>query len=461
MLIRFHVTNHLSFRDEVTLSLLPSKSRLLNDHLLQDRRGKAVEVLPLLALYGANASGKSNLVKSLAFLRRLVLRGTLPEQVTGVSSFRLSKEHEKAPSRFEIEFKAQGVLYTYGVVLSPRRVEEEWLFAHYSAQESRLFERITTSEGKTEVQAGRRLLADVKRGEFIQFVAQGTRENQLFLYEAYNRDVALIKPVIKWFRASLHLIGPDSEYDELSTRAHQDERFMEFMSHFLSAAGTGIHRLRCEREPLDKSAAFLALPDVLRERLRDELSRHEQQHITVKGLKASLTLLKDPAGEPVVLRLRTTHLTSDGMEIFFEPEVESDGTRRLMDLAPLLADIWEDEQVFVIDELDRSLHPHLSRLFAETCLEVSKRRTSPTQFVITTHDTHLLDRHLLRRDEIAFMEKDRQGASHLTSLHEYMTSDGLNFENGYLNGRFGAIPFIGDLSKLFEGSTSYGTDIAH
>lgn len=74
MLIRFHVTNHLSFRDEVTLSLLPSKSRLLNDHLLQDRRGKAVEVLPLLALYGANASGKSNLVKSLAFLRRLVLR---------------------------------------------------------------------------------------------------------------------------------------------------------------------------------------------------------------------------------------------------------------------------------------------------------------------------------------------------------------------------------------------------
>lgn len=121
-----------------------------------------------------------------------------------------------------------------------------------------------------------------------------------------------------------------------------------------------------------------------------------------------------------------------------------------MDLAPMLFDMLERDSVYVVDELDRSLHTLLSRLFLQTCIESVSKLNARGQLILTTHDTNLLDRSLLRRDEIWFMEKDKEGASHLSCLAEYKVNEGLNYENGYLNGRFGAIPFFGDTSKLLK-----------
>jgi hypothetical protein len=149
-------------------------------------------------------------------------------------------------------------------------------------------------------------------------------------------------------------------------------------------------------------------------------------------------------------KLKSEHRRSDGKTVDFELAVESDGTRRLLDLAPALQDAWKRDRVFVIDELDRSLHSHLSRLFIENVIGGITKKDARGQFIMTTHDTNLLDRKLLRRDEIWFMEKDGAGASHLTCLAEYKISEGLNYENGYLNGRFGAIPFLGNAKDLLR-----------
>ncbi len=452
MLVQFNVENFVSFRDEVQINMIPAKSRLMKDHIIESPEGKSIEVVPILTIYGANGSGKSNLVKALTFMKCLVIRGVGPDRVTGTIPFLLDPISEIKPTRFEIVVKIDAVVYTYGFVLTSKRILEEWLFAYFSSQESKVFERITSPEGKTKVEPGNRLLAEVKKADFISFVARGTRDNQLFLNEAYERDVDIVKPLVKWFRESLQIIGPNSQYNALSMRAHKDKEFITFLSKFLDVAGTGISELICESEQFDKSKKFLALPDEIKQRIREDVTKRSAQKITFQSLGALVTIFKESDGgekDAVVLRLKAKHLKSDGTFAAFDPEVESDGTRRLMDIAPLLSDIWGNHQVFIIDELDRSLHTHLSRLFIEMCVKASREKKSFTQFIITTHDTNLLDRDLLRKDEIAFMEKDRSGSSHLTSLSDFKVSEGLNFENGYLNGRFGAIPFIGDTSRLF------------
>jgi AAA15 family ATPase/GTPase len=141
------------------------------------------------------------------------------------------------------------------------------------------------------------------------------------------------------------------------------------------------------------------------------------------------------------VRLKTVHKGKDGLHVSFDFEEESAGTRRLMDILPILADVRSGEKVYVIDELDRKLHPLLSRLFVESYLEQCCDSLRG-QLIFTTHDTHLLDLDLLRRDEIWFLQKDNEGGSNLYSLADLKVRPDLKIEKGYLNGRFGGIPFI-------------------
>jgi hypothetical protein len=189
----------------------------------------------------------------------------------------------------------------------------------------------------------------------------------------------------------------------------------------------------------------------LRKEVIDSVQAESFRNMLIEAEEHTIALSKGKIEgiEGVVFRkLLSRHRRSDGQAIDFDLTAESGGTRQLLDLAPALPDVWENDRVFLVDELDRSLHTHLSRLFLETVIAGITEKGARGQFIMATHDTNLLDRKLLRRDEIWFMEKDDAGASHLTSLADYKVSEGLNYENGYLNGRFGAIPFIGDHRKL-------------
>lgn len=452
MLLQFSVGNYRSFKDKVLLNMIPAKSRIMKEHIITDSEGKKISALPIAVLYGANASGKTNLVNAIAFAQEFIVQGTRSDQAIKVIPYLLDPASETKPGHFEFVFKHENVLYTYGFLASKQSVHEEWLFAHFSTQESLIFERITKDQ-RANIRPGNRLISDTGSAKFINFVARGTRPNQLFLTEANDKNIALIKPVFNWFREHLHVIPPNSQYHALEIPAQEDRELLDYLAKLLIIADTGISSIHSESESLDADRHLTGLPEDLRTQVIESLGlkRFRQMLIQTPGSAFSVSRKKENDGADFkYTSLKTEHLRTDHSKILFEPADESDGTRRLMSLAPLLKDAWVRDRVFVIDELDRSLHSHISRLFLQLCILGVVEKQARGQFILTTHDTNLLDRSLLRRDEIWFLEKDRAGASHLTSLADYKISDGMNYENGYLNGRFGAIPFIGNIKELLK-----------
>ena len=452
MLLQFSVENYLSFRNEVVLNMMPAKSQLLRNHILEDDAGKKTSCLPLAIVYGPNASGKTNLVNALDFVKNLVTNGTKSHDPTGTTGFRLDATIEHAPSRFEVVFRHAGVVYTYGFLLDSKVVHEEWLFAYYTSQESKVFER-KTQDGEVIIEDGARLASNKKENQFIEFIGKGTRPNQLFLKEAEEKNVALLEPVSHWFREHLIIIRPQARYRGLVRQVHEDTGFADYLSEFLSKADTGIDSVRTESSEFDSDTntdenSQKSLKINIKDILPDHIAKLLLANATPNTPDALEIVPKEDGSRVQLINLMTSHKRNDGSEIDFELAVESDGTRRLMNLAPMLPEMREHERVFVVDEIDRSLHTLLSRKLIEVFLNEITGGIIRGQCIFTTHDTRLLDRKILRKDEIWFTEKDSAGATQLTSLAEYRVSDGLNYENGYLHGRFGAIPDLHDMVDL-------------
>ena len=434
MLLRFSVENYRSFRKEATFDMIPAdlSDEGKQDHLIVDdsgagkKKGRLVNALPISAIYGANASGKSNLVKALEFVSKFVLRGgdqdkaeSNKKQIPRIP-FLLDDQGKDSPSRFEIVFKMEGVVYTYGFSVTNEKVMEEWLFAYYTPKtETTLFERKydqgnTAEHGKTFFEYGPKL-AELKEEKPEKWV----HDNELFLTFAYEK-IAVLAPVYRWFER-LIIVSLRSYYSQLAKRINEEPDFKQFVSDLLSMADTGISGIIGKKEEITPEQD-------LREHLREI-----QDNILFERTQNS--------DKKYLYYLQSEHVTNQGKIIEFPIKFESEGTRRLLHLLPILYMVTQKDQIFIVDELDNSLHTMLSRWFIENFIKLGMRRKQ-SQFIYTTHDTNLLDRSLLRRDEIWFTEKDASGSTHFTRLSEYQGTENLNFEKGYLNGRFGAIPFI-------------------
>ena len=198
MLIQLTIENFLSFRDEVTFSMVGvSNDRQHADRLMEDAAGKGRPVVPIAAIYGANAAGKSNLIEALIFVQDLILEGTRSSQSIPVSTFKLGN-YSKSPSKFEFIFTHQDARYSYGFKLNREQILEEWLHVIPPGKKKEVmyFERITTSEKKTSVNYGSQLTGrSERRKQFFEFVAEGTRPNQLLLTEATERNVEALFPI--------------------------------------------------------------------------------------------------------------------------------------------------------------------------------------------------------------------------------------------------------------------------
>lgn len=438
MLVQFAVENFMSFRDKAVFSLRALEGAPASQAYV-DNQG--LRLLRCAAIYGANASGKSNLVRALSFCQQLFLSGTKSNQRIPVKPFRLDPERNRGPSQFEFELLLSGTMYSYGFRIDAKTVLEEWLFQTPSGHDEELvFER--RFEGvnpeRAEFEFGPVFRNDTNRLQFVGFVGEGTRRNQLFLHEAVERNVVELEPVLNWFRGGLKLIGPETEYASLVQRVHEDPGFRAFLGSYLAGADTGIAGLTTMKTELP-----------LKPNVRDEV-----QDMLARGLVPSATSSEHTVtvegGNLVTLRLRTQHRDSHGQEVQFAVEEESDGTRRLMHLAPSLHSSGQAAGTSVIDELDRSLHPLLTRKFVRDFLNGNPQ--SQEQLIFTTHDTNLLSRDLLPAEAVWFVEKDPKGSSHLYSLAEFDPAQleqlGDSLEAGYLSGRFGAIPFFADRKKL-------------
>ncbi len=451
MLIQFTIQNFLSFRDEITFSMLGVDSEQQHlEHLVKnaDKEGRAL--LPLAAIYGANAAGKSNLIKAISFVKTLVTEGTRSNKNIPVSPFKLGKFIGE-PSKFEIIFTYKDTRYSYGFKLNREQIFEEWLYAIPSKRKKEVmyFERITSIAKETTVEYGSTLLGkNEKHQPFLNFIAQGTRPNQLFLTEAIERNVQLLIPVVNWFKDVLTVISAEANVKNLEIKIQNDKAFTDFLSHFLKFAGTGIESVLTETVHLDVESHFSTIPkQVINDILEDIESLEKNSVLIIEDSRSGRIIIsKNQENQLVLTELKTQHLSENGTLVNFSLEEESEGTQRLINLVPSLFLLRQElEKVVFLDELDRRLHPLLSRNFLEVAIHC---RNKNNQLIFTTHDTNLLDLEFLRRDEIWFVEKNNQGVSNCYSLVEFEFRADLKIEKGYLSGRFGAIPFFGDPEKL-------------
>lgn len=478
MLLDFTVQNFKSFRDEEEFSMIPSSDKTHLDHIIGNKKSGVPKALRIAGLYGANGHGKTKFVEALRCLRRMLVRGMDVNDNIPVMPFLLDEKSLLEPTKFSIRFRNNNVNYEYGVVANKSYIFEEWLFAKEKTKEVMVFTRkmvgpeynealdlkkstlcvpmessdpnlkgyVTYYDFGGTLKKSLPKIASASSEAFLFFVAQGTRANQTFFREAIDRNVSYLTNPFDWFRKKLTIITADAKYKSLHGRAHKDPDFIEFISQFMASSGVGVDQVKLEDLAFDPEGAREQLSDEERKILAEACSEGKVLSINNDD-GPSFGLYQDKDGNMRFLKLKTVHFTRNNNPIYFDLENESSGTRRILHLLPLLIDGAQEERVFVVDELDRKLHPIMSYEFIKSFLKGTPEN-SESQLIFTTHNTHLLDLELLRRDEVWFSEKDKYGGAHLYSLVNLKVRTDVDIERGYLQGRFGAIPFIGNLRDL-------------
>ncbi|HOE10079.1 MAG TPA: ATP-binding protein [bacterium] len=424
MLIEFAVTNYRSFRDRQVLSLVASnRDKTLPDNLIElDLPGlKNTKLVKSVAVYGANASGKSNLIKAMKFMRDFVEKSASelkPGEETGVEPFRLDSQKEQEPSEFEVIFVHEGVRYQYGFALDKKRVYEEWLIAYPQGQPQRWFERrFDPDSGKYDWNFGSKY-----KGE-RRSLKDRTRENALFLSVAAQFNHEQLSMVYQWFGVFLRFMDfsrSDPSFDGTIRMMLAHKSLYDLVGAMITLADLGITEIQIQEFKPDE----IPFPDAMP---RDEREK------TLRSL-----------GDKKVVDIRMKHcMNGEEKGIYFSLDEESAGTLKYFSLlGPWLLTLKLGCTI-CIDEIAAKIHPSLVRNLIRY-MQSPKVNLENAQLVLTTHDTTLLDVDLFRRDQIWFTEKNDEGATVLYPLTDYKPRPDEALQKGYLAGRYGAIPFLGD-----------------
>lgn len=416
MLVEFRVKNFHSLRDEQMLSLVASRDKsLLDTNTLETGIKATPAVLRSAAIYGANASGKSNVVKALQYMRGVVAESATlqPGQTFSVQPFRLDGESAGQPTQFEITFLLDGVRYQYGFALTIQRIVSEYLLVYKAFKPQRWFERhFDADTGKDTYEFGPGLKGAKQVWE------GATRPNALFLSMAVQLNSNQLRPVFEWFVNRLAIfnevtpLAPQFSVQMLG----QTEKRREICD-FLAAADVSIADIEVVTRKVPGQAVHFDLVSGETEVRTEQVEENQ---------------------------LRFKHVTEHG-EAVFDLADESNGTRNLLFLAGPVLDILKKGLTLVIDELDTSLHTLLVRRLVQL-FHSPQINTGGAQLIFTTHDTSLLDApDLFRRDQIWFVEKSGDQASSLVSLSDFSPRKKEALERGYLMGRYGGVPFLGPM----------------
>ena len=451
MLIQFSVANYRSFKDEVTFSMLASSLKAKHPELNKKNLFAAhggVNLLTSAAIYGANASGKSNLIAAMSFMRHFVIHSANVKEEGDaegieVEPFRLSTETDTEPSFFEVVFIAKEQRYRYGFEVTAERVEAEWLYVAPKARESKLFER----EGD-KITLGEKFKSEGRD------LAERTRPIALFLSVCAQFKGKIAEEVLDWFRSlgiTTGLMDRDNSMRRFTERMFRDKDSAKAIETLLTQLDLGIEAIQVEKMIIP-TPNLQPLPDDAPEELRRLHNEARKLEVALESVHEALGEIADfSSGEREVMR--TVHRkVGDGdqsnmEELFDLDEHESEGTKKLFSLSGPLVDTLKRGDVLIIDELDARLHPLLTKEIV-SLFNDPVRNSKHAQLVFATQDTNLLDNHVLRRDQIWFVEKDRQGASYLYSLAEFKVRNDATYEKDYILGRYGAIPFLGGMRHL-------------
>jgi uncharacterized protein len=444
MLVSARFKNLFSFDGEETISFVAGKTQNHKDHVAAGSGRGDPSILKSALIYGANASGKSNLIKCFSVVRRMILKGTRPDERIKRVPFKLRKAAINEPSSFEIVIKVDSDKYAYSVSFTDREIVAEKLTLVGKTAEKDLFQRSNT-EGKDQIIPGTFLKKAADR-KFFEFIARGTRPNQLFLTESVERNSPWLKPIHQWARDKLIIIYPETWRDAFEQLVRPNNRLHDDYHTFFEMLGLGIDGV--EVRELDPVADRGLVPEKVVQAITRDLPSGNSVTI-FNTSNGRFRFIRESTGDLKGYKLVMKHKACDGAEaVDFDVNEESDGTRRLLDLIPILVDLTEQDRVVLIDEIDRSMHPQLSRAFFEFFFFNSSPRS---QILATTHDLDLMDLDLFRKDEIWFVEKDTRSASHVYSLEEFKPRFDKDIRKGYVQGRFGAIPIVKNIKGALWG----------
>lgn len=423
MLIEFSISNYLSFKEKTTLSLDATsiKEHVDTNIFSTERR----DLLKGAVIYGANASGKSNFIKAMSTMRRVVLQSFERSSADelDVTPFLLSTETEKSPSLFETVFIIDNIRYRYGFELNNKRIHAEWLFEAQKIAEKPMFLREND---------GIEVMKNFPEGRDLE---ERTRDNALFLAVADQFNGRIAKKIMQWFNNFITISGLTHEsYKGVTFGMLEDKQTNHKLLNFYKKLEMGFDDISINKKPFDPKELPKDMPESVVKQLITDLEGAFK--IDIKTIHKKY----NDKGKSV------------GSVEFDMRSQESSGTNKIFNISGPVFDVLNDGGILIVDELDASLHPLLT--LAVTRLFNSKQfNSNNAQLIFATHDTNLLYYGNYRRDQIYFVEKDQFGASDMYSLVEYKEEGKTirkdrSFEKDYIEGRYGAIPFIGNLSDI-------------
>lgn len=429
MLVEFRLGNFRSYAAEKRFSMVAGTGSELPTNTMTVEGFERHPLLRSAAIYGANASGKSNLVRAFGFFRHFVLRSSesRPEgDPIPVQPFMLEPVLAKKPTELELTFLLDGIRHQYGFVVSQERVYEEWLTVYPKGKPQEWFHRTLNAKGKADWSWSRTHL----RGDKLQ-LAERTRDNALFLSVAAQWNHPQIKPIYHWFRTHLRVVSRElNAMTYTRSQLLKDMAFREWLTAVLKAADVDISRVIAKESKISKDQF----------RFPTETPDEMKKYFTEMFL------------DELKVEVRTARrLAGSGREIEWDLDQESDGTQRMLELLGPIYDVLTRGAVLIMDELDTSLHAYITRELVQL---FNRAESNPgnAQLIFTTHDTSLLDPTLFRRDQVWFTAKDAAGATDLYSLQDFSPRKGEALQKGYLVGRYGAVPVL----KRFGLSQSSG-----
>lgn len=403
MILEFSITNFLSFKDKVTFSMLANATKGLDDNyvIYKDRK-----ILKTAAIYGANASGKTNIFKILALITTM-LRNSNNVNINAklpISPFKFDDNVNK-PSEFEIKFIIENIRYVYGFIADANNIYEEYLYYYPNGKETKIFDRIEINNYSFSQ----------KDEKFLNEIVKKNAPNKFFIATATNWNYEKTKLPYKFLSTEINVFNNLGGLRDFALKEYlkNDDELKTFALEFLKNADFNIEDYKVLETDVPDDL-FAAIPDFI---------------------KAGMNIKEK-------LKVFTALFKHKGSDAELSYEEESLGTQIIFCFIPFIRDAFNNKKVVIVDELDKSLHPYLIEMIVQMFNDPDINKNG-AQLIFNTHDTNLLRLNILRRDQIWFTEKnDDNGVSTLYPLSDFSVRNSENVEKGYMLGRYGAVPFI-------------------
>jgi len=402
----------------------------------------------MASLYGANGAGKSNLIKSLSMLKSIVLKEELPLRFKDLR-FKFGNKEENTSQILGIEFFQDETAYYYALEISNTVIKTEELYQSGlgKSKDNLIFERQTDQKGKTRLMFSEEFENDKESGLLKNIIeknlAKPSKPILKLLAELNNSFLKDTKVALKWFEDTLEIIYPDSKPGALAHRIDIDNEFKKYAEDIMCSFNIGIEGFKSEKKNLKD---FFGEDN---ENELDELIRAVEESpkkmLGLRTRKGDEIILVKEKEEIIAKQLKLEHIGKNNLNSIFNLDEESDGTIRLLDFIPAFKDLISKRKVILIDEIERSIHPLLIK---ELIKKFSSDKGTSGQLIFSTHESNLLDQNIFRQDEIWFVEKNIEGSTDLYSLSDFKEHNTIDIRKGYLNGRYGSIPFLGNLQDL-------------